>query len=198
MIFTCCEVADPFHLWDAFAFESFELREDFRVWHADVVAEQLALQHLQECLARSGKTTADYGLPLPRAFDAGAHRTRELRAERNYDSRREEREAASHGGFDARLSQAIPRVSRIGACVRQPRTCYLLRGWPRWLRQILPFLRLSCIMFEDVVRLPRRALGRHFSSGRAYVPTHVLPSRRRCLGKMYRGRLQRPRAEGRC
>ena len=91
MVFTCCEVADPFHLWDAFAYE---LREDFRVRHADAVAEQLALQHLQECLARSGKTTADYGLPLPKAFDAGAHRARELRAERNYDPSHEECEAA--------------------------------------------------------------------------------------------------------
>ena len=91
MILTCCEVADPFCLWDAFASE---LREDFRVRYPDVAAEQLALQHLQECLARSGKTTADYGLPLPRAFNADAHRTRELRAERNYDPAHEESEAA--------------------------------------------------------------------------------------------------------
>ena len=45
-------------------------------------------------MARSGKITADYGFPLSRAFNADAHRTRELRAERNYDPAHEESEAA--------------------------------------------------------------------------------------------------------
>ena len=96
MILICCEVADPFCLWDIFAPE---LREDFRIRYADVVAEQLALQHLQECLARSGKITADFGFPLPRAFNADAHRTRELRAGRNYDPAHEESEAARMAAF---------------------------------------------------------------------------------------------------
>ena len=42
----------------------------------------------------NGKITTDYGFPLPRAFNADAHRTRELRAERNYDPAHEESEAA--------------------------------------------------------------------------------------------------------
>ena len=80
MILICCEVADPFCLWNSFAPE---FREDFHIRYPDVVAEQLALQHLQERLARSGKITADYGFPLPRAFNVDVHRTRELREERN-------------------------------------------------------------------------------------------------------------------
>ena len=86
MILICCEVADPFCLWDTFAPEFWG---DFRIRYPDVVVEQLALQHLQECLARSGKIIADYGFLLPRAFNADAHRTRELRAERNYDQTHE-------------------------------------------------------------------------------------------------------------
>ena len=96
MILICCEVADPFCLWDTFAPEFWE---DFRIRYPDVVVEQLALQHLQECLARSGKITADYGFPLPRAFNVDAHRTRELRAERNYDQTHEESEAARMAAF---------------------------------------------------------------------------------------------------
>ena len=111
-------------MWDAFAFE---FREDFRVRHADVVAEQLALQHLQECLARSGKTTADYGLPLPRAFDAGAHRTCELRAERNYDSRHEEREAARMAGLMHDYPEQFPVYQQLVRMFdnREPAICFV-------------------------------------------------------------------------
>ena len=73
-------------------------RQDFRIRCADNVAEQLALLHLQEYLVRSGRTTADYGLPLSRAFDADAYGTCELRAERNYDPGHEESEAARSYG----------------------------------------------------------------------------------------------------
>lgn len=90
-VLTCCGVADPLALWTAF---SFELSEDFRTYSPEPVALGLALHHLNECLQRNGRTNADFGLPLPPAFDAEAYRLRELRAERAFDPQHEADTAA--------------------------------------------------------------------------------------------------------
>ena len=140
------------------------------------------MQHLQECLARSGKITADYGFPLPRAFNADAHRTCELRAERNYDPAHEESEAARVAAF--------------------------MHDYPEQLYAYLELVRafdnreaaiskLSCITLGVVVRLPQLVLGPawppHCFQAAVRV-THVLTSLSRCREKMCLGRLQRPRA----
>ena len=89
-ILACCDVAEPVKLWGAF---SSELSEDFRLRYPEHIAVDLALQHIQECLERSAHTNADFGLPLPRNFDAAAYKVRDLRAEQDYDAPQEAAQA---------------------------------------------------------------------------------------------------------
>ena len=89
-VLTCCDVAEPVRLWSAF---SSDLSDDFRLEYPEHIALDLALQHLQECLERSGRTNSDFGLPLPRNFDANAYKVRDQRAEQDYNPAHETAEA---------------------------------------------------------------------------------------------------------
>ncbi|CAE7630556.1 unnamed protein product, partial [Symbiodinium sp. CCMP2592] len=89
-VLTCCDIGDPRALWTAF---EDRFCEDFLHRLPKALALDATLQHVQSLLQTCGKTTSDFGLPLPAGFDAEAFRLCELREELSYDAAFEHAEA---------------------------------------------------------------------------------------------------------
>ena len=124
-----CELSEPLVVWEQF---KEAMAEDFvfaGVPQREAV--ERALAHIQTMLAATvGKTTEEFGLPLPADFDRNAFRSREYRAELAYDrsackADADSREAKLNDCQRAAYNAIMAAMGRgRGEVVAQSRPCF--------------------------------------------------------------------------
>jgi hypothetical protein len=106
-----CDVSTPRKMWDAY---TTEMCVDFRrTVPSEEDQHNLGLAAVQELLARHGKSTTDYGLPVPVAFDRSAFDNRDMNREKNYN-REEEAERADMDAAQLNAGQLIAFEAIVG------------------------------------------------------------------------------------